>query len=555
MFISLKTKLIFFKGQDYTIRLRALNKNGPGPWSDEFQFTSGSTCPDAPDSLVITTKSFNCLLINWTEPECNGSPIIEYKLEWSVKENEQFTNLFTGNSLKYELKNLFLPNTKYLFRIQAINIIGPSQFSQIVEYITPASVPGIVTGIRLEEIHSDSALISWKQPNTNGSSIQFYHIDFNEQSSHSNPYIVVHQNECTFLFDSLQPDTNYKFRIQAANSVGIGQFSNMLKFKTKALAPLPPNLECVWVSYNGIKLKWNTNDNLNYILQYRKNEAKISAEINDDEEKFATIYEGSSNQFRLNKLSESTSYLFRICAINEAGQGKWSHSYNFSTARSPPIITKAPSFSEITSNGCLVQWNKSNLEKSDILEYCLQIQKKDGEFKEAYRGSDCFYRFKDLEANSEFSVRVCAAIQKDEITQQRICAPFSPIGTFTTLKSSKTKEKLNTVETKQNESISQNGWLDKILFPAFFSKLNGSSKKNSISKNLPSGNKAGKKSSFSKPSPSDLNTNIDPISTVQSRNDHFWAFLLIIFLVILSFLVAYCVSFYFDVATVRSVEF
>ncbi|RNA36410.1 fibronectin type-III domain-containing [Brachionus plicatilis] len=455
---------------NYIIRLRAINKNGHGPWSDNLQFTSGATCPKAPDSLVIATKSSNCLLINWSEPESNGSPIIEYRLEWTAKENGQFTNLYTGGSLKHELKNLFLPNTKYLFRIQATNIIGPSQYSQIVEYISPASVPGIVTGIRLEEIHTDSALVSWKPPSTNGSPIQFYNIDFNEQSTHSNPYVVLHQNECTYLFDSLEPDTNYKFRIQAANSVGIGQFSNL------ALAPQPPNLECVWVSYNGIKLKWNSGENFTYILQYRKNDFNNDGDdvdINCD--RFATAYEGPSNQFRLNKLSESSSYLFRICAINEAGQGKWSHNYHFSTAKSPPIITKAPAISQISSNGCLVEWNKYGQERPDFLEYCLQIQKKDADFKEVYRGSDCCYRFRDLETNSD------------------------------------------------------------------------------ISKNVSSNGKASKKSSFSKPIPSELDT--DPISTVQSTNDHCWAFLLIIFLVILAFLIAYCVSFYFDVATVRSVEF
>ena len=438
--------------------------------------------------------------------------------------------------------------------------MGPSPFSSVVEYITPASVPGIVTGIRFEEIEIDSALISWKAPNSNGSPIQFYHIDFNEQSSNSNPYIVLHQNECRYLFDSLQPDTNYKLRIQAANSVGVGQFSNMVKFKTKALPPQPPNLECVWISYNGIKLKWNTNDNFSYILQYKKNDHKYDKD-NDDNvnwDKLTTIYEGSSNQFRLNKLIESSSYLFRICAVNEAGQGKWSHVYNFSTTKSPPIITKAPLVSEITPNGCLVKWNLSKLDKerSDFLEYCLQIQKKDGDFKDAYRGSDCFYRFKDLEANSEYCLRVCAAIRKDETTLQRICAPFSPNGIFTTLKSSKTKEKNYNLESNQSEPSHQAQWLDKILFPAFFSKLNAPSNNNinnSIKKNLPGNTKASKKSSLSKPISNELDT--DSISTVQSRNDHCWAFLLIIFLVILAFLIAYSVSFYFDVTTVRNVEF
>ena len=140
--------------------------------------------------------------------------------------------------------------------------------------------------------------------------------------------------------------------MQAANSVGVGHFSNIVKVKTKALAPAPPNLDCVSASYNSIKLKWNA---ALFPVQFDTNTAAKSA-LNDsqliynlemmkqadesDTKMFNSVYKGTANYFKVNKLQESTNYLFRISCLNETGQGKWSDIYKFKTTKSPPVITK-----------------------------------------------------------------------------------------------------------------------------------------------------------------------------------------------------------------------
>lgn len=81
-------------GRSYQAKLRAVNKIGAGSWSESTEFTSGAGVPDIPSLPVISIKSSNCILINWSEPANNGSPITEYHLEWSPKETVTFTQVY-----------------------------------------------------------------------------------------------------------------------------------------------------------------------------------------------------------------------------------------------------------------------------------------------------------------------------------------------------------------------------------------------------------------------------------------------------------------------------
>lgn len=96
-------------GRNYQAKLRATNKIGSGPWSEFTEFTSGPGVPDAPAIPVISIKSPNCLIISWNEPASNGSPIQEYHLEWSPKENLTFTQVlkYYINMIKFRIIKIF----------------------------------------------------------------------------------------------------------------------------------------------------------------------------------------------------------------------------------------------------------------------------------------------------------------------------------------------------------------------------------------------------------------------------------------------------------------
>ncbi|KAI2569392.1 fibronectin type III domain containing 3A, partial [Homo sapiens] len=91
----------------------------------------------------------------------------------------------------------------------------------------------------------------------------------------------------SYIINNLQPDTTYRIRIQALNSLGAGPFSHMIKLKTKPLPPDPPRLECVAFSHQNLKLKWGegtpktlSTDSIQYHLQMEdKNGRNIQSKI------------------------------------------------------------------------------------------------------------------------------------------------------------------------------------------------------------------------------------------------------------------------------------
>lgn len=437
-------------GQTYLFQVRASNKIGYGEWSKSLDFLSGPGIPDAPQAPSLTIKSSHCVYISWFEPiKTNGAPINDYKLEYSLNENDNFVQIYNGPLNNFEFKSL-IPNTNYYFRLQACNIAGWSMFSQLSSCLTPPSVPSQIQNVKIVEFDSTSVLISWKIPNSFGSPINSYIIDLGEKFLKHVPHGDINE----FRVDNLTPDTQYKLRIQAINSIGSGQFSPSLKFKTKIAPPNIPRLECLSVTHNSLKLKFSDNKQIDYQLVYT-----LELRSKNENHQFTEIFKGCANYFKINKLNENTIYMVRICASNESGTSDWSNEYEYKTAKSPPLQPECP-FIELTQNSCLVNWKRSKLlsqnneSNEDRVEYILQMKdNQNNDFKEFYRGDCTSFRFNDLALNCEYNVRVCAVrVCADD--GLRIQSTFSGCTLFNThIKQNLNDNYSNQASNKPNKSL------------------------------------------------------------------------------------------------------
>ncbi|KAH1001926.1 hypothetical protein HUJ04_005882 [Dendroctonus ponderosae] len=407
-------------GQEYAFCVRAVNRICAGPWSECLKVVSGAAPPAAPNGISLICRSAFHIFLEWREPQNNGALVTEYQLEVNTENPEdvsQFSSLYQGPQTSFDAKNL-LPFHTYFFRVRAFNSAGPGPYSTVAATLTPPAAPSAPTILRSEATPTTIALW-WAEPASNGAAITSYNIDVNGEQ-----LINLEAPLERYRIDNLHPETHYKIRIQAVNTVANGQFSPVWKTTTSRLPPAAPTLETIGVGHNYLKLKWGEGKNLDFTQFFVEMENTRSRE-------WQCVYRGTALSCKVNKLHESTIYKFRISASNDAGTGDYSPEYRFSTSVAPPAVLKVPRVVEVDQSGCSIEWVSSAKNGfDDSIIYQVQIARaKDPIYKQVHRSSETKCAIQSLEPGTEYLARVCSV----RVTAAGdLPGPYSPPLTFAT---------------------------------------------------------------------------------------------------------------------------
>ncbi|XP_014743501.1 PREDICTED: fibronectin type-III domain-containing protein 3a-like [Sturnus vulgaris] len=413
-------------GRTYSFWLRAGNKVGFGPHSEKAEFCTAPGPPEQCCKPLITCKSATCAVVSWESPACNGAEITEYRLDWGQVEGSMHI-IYTGPCLSYEVKGL-TPATTYYCRVQAVNVAGVGLFGDTGVVTTPPSVPAAVAVLHLLEEDqmeipppfSTCLAIQWEEPCCHGAEITGYNIEYGEKQ------LVTVGRNTTHVLENLLPDTLYRIRVQAINSFGVGPFSHSMKAKTKPLPPDPPHLECVVFSYQSLKLKWGEGPSRALI----PNPTQFNLQMEDRFGRFVTVYNGPCHTYKVQRLSESTTYHFRIQAYNDAGEGAFSEVCAFTTTKSPPAPLKAPKAIQLEENAFEITWEPLQPMKGDSIVYILQLAA-GREFDQVYKGPEPWFRLPAAQVSCEYRARVCAGRQCHDLPGcPELYGPYSPSTVF-----------------------------------------------------------------------------------------------------------------------------
>ena len=226
-------------------RIRAVNGNGDGQWSQAGSARTDAGGPDAP-ALTLNVVSDNQIDLSWTEPANNGSSIRGYRVERSADGEEPWERL-TGNNrtTTYSDDDLYRGMTRY-YRVAAFNSAGTGPYSDVESATTtgdPATAPKPPALLRFSSVGRSEVTIAWDPPEDNGGApVTGYEYEAAVPCK-DDPNTPENESEfnCGYTGDDIRTTTgtsarisglttdgSYDFRVRAVNIVGKGDWTPAL---------------------------------------------------------------------------------------------------------------------------------------------------------------------------------------------------------------------------------------------------------------------------------------------------------------------------------------
>lgn len=355
----------------YYWRVRAVNNVGPSAWSTVWSFT---TMPAPPVPVVPTLVSpadqstglpTAAVSLIWrTSPTATG-----YELQWATTPAFTFPQSRTLADTTFTLNSLGAGVT-YYWRVAAVNAQGPSSYSAAWQFTTdpgpqPPAVPLHVSPADLSVNMPTTVVVKWR---TAARAVS-YELQWATNAAFTSPSSV-QLGDTTHTLNSLTPGLTYFWRVRAVNGVGVSARSTAWQFTVEPVIPEVPQL--VSPANNASNLAIN-----GLVLNWRKALRATSYELQYDVVPgFASPVSRTLTDtlFNLPTLNYSTSYYWRVRAINPQGSSAFSSAWVFTTTAptTPPLAVQLLSPADNSVNQptlITLRWSSAATASSYRLEY------------------------------------------------------------------------------------------------------------------------------------------------------------------------------------------
>ncbi len=345
-------------------RVSAINSVGTGSASNTAHATTEAppaTAPEAPTELKAIVSGKTRINLSWTAPsDDGGAALTGYRIEVSANTGTSWTDLAanTKSTAKTYVHTGLAPSTTRHYRVSAINSVGVGPASNIVNATTEAATtPASPADLNATALGENQIKLSWTVPlNTGGAAITGYQIEVSLDAGVIWSTLVTNTGNTltAYAHTELTPNTAYSYRVRAINSVGVGPVSNVASATTEStpvIVPTAPSgLRATASGSSQIHLSWVEPSNTRvaaitgYRIEISSNAGTIWSNLVDNTGTAASTYVHAG-------LTPSTTYHYRVSAINSVGTGPASNVASATTEALAFTVPDAPTSLSASESG------------------------------------------------------------------------------------------------------------------------------------------------------------------------------------------------------------
>ena len=395
-----------YPASSYSFRVGCLNKLGHSPFSSILLVHTLDDVPDrAQIEEVLALPGGTSVTLRFPCVNSYSAPILNYNVR--VTQTKQATAYSTDkctadyissfiatHDVHFPLKSVssdnnyvslivhdLTPRSEYQFELQSFSSFGASAWSEISKTVLTLEAPptrpnpprlviASTTFIHLQW-HAAKVFIS---PGDDAPIVNYnLEASFDGKIFHS---LVQNYAPCDFIHSELNPGTVIYYRLLAENSAGQSPFSSVSSFRTLADVPrfpLPPQI--VDVQSTSIRLKWCAvsfaDQNGAPIKQFKlvKQVLRSEASIPSEKADWDLVFVGGSFDLsaKVAKLKPSTTYAFRIFAVNDVGPSQTSQ-FTVATTKDPvPSACQNFNYLQTKSGDLQFSWDAPEVNSSNSI--------------------------------------------------------------------------------------------------------------------------------------------------------------------------------------------
>ncbi|XP_041839895.1 neogenin 1a isoform X5 [Melanotaenia boesemani] len=217
------------KNTEYSFRVVANNKHGPGVSTEDVIVRTLSDVPDAPpQNLTLEVQNSKSIMLRWQPPPLSNQngEITSYKIRYRKGSRRSESAVTTAGTQLYKLIDGLEPGTEYSFRVLAMTVNGTGPATEWTTTETFESdldesrVPDQPSSLHVRPL-VNSIVVSWTPPENQEIVVRGYTIGYGIGSPHAQT-IKVDYKQRYYTIENLDPSSHYVITLKAFNNVGEG---------------------------------------------------------------------------------------------------------------------------------------------------------------------------------------------------------------------------------------------------------------------------------------------------------------------------------------------